>query len=60
MHGENPKEYKYIIDTPQYLDREWENIAKECGIQQIDIIKISANRPGIELAMLLVVVSWTY
>lgn len=48
--GENPKEYKYVIDTPQYLDREWKNIAEECGIQQIDMIKISANWPGIELA----------
>jgi len=41
---------KYVIDTPQYLDREWENIAKECGIQQIEMIKISKNIPGIELA----------
>lgn len=50
LHEENPKEYKYVIDTPQYLDREWENIAKECGIQQIEMIKISKNIPGIELA----------
>jgi hypothetical protein len=50
LHKESPNEYKYIIDTPQYLDREWENIAMECGIQQIEIIKISENIPGIELA----------
>jgi len=50
LREENPKEYKYVIDTPQYLNREWENIAKECGIQQIEITKISANSPGIELA----------
>ena len=47
---ENPNDYKYIIDTPQYLDKEWLNIAKECGIEQIEIIKISKNVPGIELA----------
>ena len=50
LREENPKEYKYVIDTPQYLNREWENIAEECGIQQIEITKISANSPGIELA----------
>jgi len=50
LHGESPKEYKYMIDTPQYLDREWGNIAKECGIEQIEIVKISKNIPGIELA----------
>jgi hypothetical protein len=50
LHEECPNNYKYIIDSPQYLDKEWENIAKECGIQQIEIIKISENIPGIELA----------
>jgi len=50
LHEECPDKYKYIIDTPQCLDREWENIAKECGIQQIEIIKNSENIPGIELA----------
>ena len=50
LHEEGSNDYKYIIDTPQYLDREWENIAKECGIEQIEIIKISKNVPGIELA----------
>jgi len=50
LHEECPDKYKYIIDTPQFLDREWENIAKECGIQQIEIIKKSENIPGIELA----------
>ena len=50
LREEYPDKYKYIIDTPQCLDREWESIAKECGIQQIEIIKISENTPGIELA----------
>jgi len=50
LHEEDSNDYKYIIDTPQYLDREWVNIAKECGIEQIEIIKISKNVPGIELA----------
>lgn len=48
--SEYPEEYKYLIDTPQYLDREWGNIANECGIQQINITKISASNPGIETA----------
>ena len=47
---ENANDYKYIIDSPQYLDKEWINIAIECGIKQIEIIKISKNVPGIELA----------
>jgi len=50
VDNEEPENYKYLIDTPQYLDREWENIAKECGIQQIDIVKISASNTGIEVA----------
>ncbi len=48
--NENSEEYEYIIDTPQYLDREWEEIARECGIKQISIEKSSANVPGVELA----------
>lgn len=47
---ENTNDYKYLIDSPQYLDKEWINIAIECGIKQIEIIKISKNVPGIELA----------
>lgn len=50
LNGENPDEYKYIIDTPQYLDREWEEVARECEITQLDIVKESANIPGIEIA----------
>jgi len=47
---EKPEEYKYSIDTPQYLNREWEEIAKECGINNVEIIKKSEKCPGIELA----------
>lgn len=50
LGNENPDEYKYIIDTPQYLDREWEEIAKDCEIEQIDVVKKSASDPGIEIA----------
>jgi len=50
VKDEDPQEYKYLIDTPQYLDREWENIAKDCDIEQIDITKISASNPGIEVS----------
>lgn len=42
--------YKYIVDSPQCLDKDWEKIAKECGINQIAIEKKSENVPGIELA----------
>jgi len=44
------RDYKYVIDTPQYLDREWESIATDCGIERLDIEKNSASIPGIELA----------
>jgi len=43
-------DYKYITDTPQYLDKEWLSIANECGIKQVEVEKISKNSPGIELA----------
>lgn len=45
-------DYKFVIDIPQYLDREWESIASDCGIgiEQLDIKKDSAKTPGIELA----------
>jgi len=46
----DPSGYKYIIDTPQCLDRSWKEIAKECGIINIDIKKRSERVPGIELA----------
>lgn len=50
LEGIESSEFKYIIDTPQYLDKSWESIAQDCGIQQTEIIKISATNPGIELA----------
>jgi hypothetical protein len=50
VKDEVPQSYKYSIDTPQYLGREWENIAKDCEIEQIDITKVSASNPGIETA----------
>jgi hypothetical protein len=50
VKDEDPQEYKYLIDTPQYLDREWESIAKDCDIKQINITKTSASNPGIEIS----------
>jgi len=46
----NDNEYKYIIDTPQCLDKDWLDIAKECNITNIVIEKKSEKIPGIELA----------
>jgi len=46
----NNSEYKYIVDTPQCLDKDWEKIAKECGIENIDVEKKSEKIPGIELS----------
>lgn len=45
--------YKYIVDTPQCVDKDWEKIAKECGIVNIEIAKKSGSIPGIELADLI-------
>lgn len=50
LSNEDPQEYEYFIDKPQWLSREWESIAKECGVQQIKIIEESSDSPGIELA----------
>ncbi|MFX0205280.1 MAG: hypothetical protein ACFFDT_04795 [Candidatus Hodarchaeota archaeon] len=46
----NNKLYKYIIDSPQCLDKDWEKIAEECGIVNLDIEKKSEKVSGIELA----------
>lgn len=42
--------YKYIIDTPQCLDKDWLDIIKECGVSNVEIKKKSEEFPGIELA----------
>lgn len=46
----DPNEYKYIVDTPQAINKDWEDLANECGIVNIDIKKRSEEVPGIELA----------
>ncbi len=50
VKNETPQEYKYMIDSPQYLSRGWGEIANDCNIEQIEITKISENNPGIEVA----------
>ena len=46
----DPSKYKYIIDTPQSIDKDWVDLASECEIINIDIEKKSEKVPGIELA----------
>jgi hypothetical protein len=46
-------EYKYIVDSPQCLDKDWKNIAEELGIVNLQIEKKSEKVPGIELADLI-------
>jgi hypothetical protein len=46
----NYNSYKYIIDTPQCLDKEWLDIIRECGVSNVEIKKKSEECPGIELA----------
>jgi len=63
LHIENSKkafvnnidntQYKYIIDSPQCQPKDWEKIAKECGIVNLHIEKKSEKVPGIELADLI-------
>lgn len=43
-------QYRYIVDTPQCQDKDWEKIAEECGISCLDIEKKSEKVPGLELA----------
>ena len=45
--------YKYIVDSPQCQDKDWEKIADECGIVKLHIEKKSEKVPGIELADLI-------
>jgi len=47
---EDVMDYEYTVDTPQFLDREWKEVAKEAGIENVEIIKKSEKCPGIELA----------
>lgn len=42
--------YKHIVDSPQCQDKDWEKIAEECGIVNLDIERKSEKVPGIELA----------
>jgi hypothetical protein len=42
--------FKFIIDSPQCLDKDWAEIANECGIVDVEIEKESKKIPGIELA----------
>ncbi len=48
MPGEDPNEYKYFVDNPQY--KNWKELAEECGIKNVEIIEKSEEYPGIELA----------
>ena len=43
-------EYEYRVDSPQCIHKDWEKIAKECGIVKLKIVKKSEEEPGIELA----------
>lgn len=49
----NNTEYEYIVDYPQIWDKDWEKIARECGIVKLKIEKKSEEEPGIELADLI-------
>lgn len=42
--------YKFMVDHPQCLDRDWRDIAKSVGINKVEIVKRSEEVPGIELA----------
>lgn len=48
------QDYKFVIDSPQCLDREWAKIANECGIANITVEKKSETAPGIEFADIIV------
>jgi len=57
QHIENSKialasnllDYKYIVDSPQFVDREWIEVAREVGIDNLEIKKDSENVPGIQI-----------
>jgi len=42
--------YKFVVDTPQCLDKDWIKIANECGIKSAEVEKKSETSPGIEFA----------
>lgn len=46
----DPQDFEYMVDSPQCLRKEWESIARECGIQNVKVVKRSYDCPGIELA----------
>jgi len=48
LPNEKPKDYDYFADNPQY--RDWKDIAKECGINNVNIVEKSEECPGVELA----------
>jgi hypothetical protein len=42
-------EYRFVVDTPQCLDKDWIKIANECGVNNVKIEKRSEKVSGIEL-----------
>lgn len=47
---DDPLQYKLIVDTPQCLPREWVEIARERGMENVTVVKKSEQCPGVELA----------
>lgn len=54
LNNINVNEYKYIVDTPQCLDKDWKKIAEECELKNVDVEKKSERIPGIELSDIIV------
>jgi len=40
----------FYVDNPQFLNKDWKNVAQDAGVKKIKIVEHSENRPGIELA----------
>lgn len=47
---DDTRNYKYLVDAPQCLSKDWEEIARECGVQELEVVRRSEEHPGIELA----------
>lgn len=48
--GMNADEFEYRVDIPQCQPKEWEAIARECGVPNVKIVRRSEDYPGVELA----------
>lgn len=50
VNDTDPSKYKFVIDSPQCLNKNWREIANSAGVSKVEFIARSEDEPGIQLA----------